>query len=111
MLPCLLLTQKVFCQAQDYDPAPQKSTSLTPYYPEKKLTSKKQRRVDASKTTVDLQREYYERVEAVMKRRKKEARLMLKPQYSDPMYFGHKRPPKKHSPKKMRYCKECGIRH
>ena len=27
------------------------------------------------------------------------------------MYFGHKRPPKKRPANKMKFCKECGIRH
>jgi hypothetical protein len=27
------------------------------------------------------------------------------------LYFGHKNPPKKHKAGKIRYCKECGIRH
>ena len=48
---------------------------------------------------------------AVAKERDKAEREMAKPQYSNPMYFGHKRPPKKHKPGKMKYCKECGIRH
>lgn len=63
------------------------------------------------KRTVDPVKEYYERMEDVAKAYKKAERLSRKPQYSNPLYFGHKRPPKKHSPGKMRYCKECGIRH
>lgn len=61
--------------------------------------------------TYGLVQEYYERMEAVAKERKKAARLMEKPQYSNPLYFGHKRPPKKRKPSKMKFCKECGIRH
>ena len=63
------------------------------------------------KTTYDQQQEYYERVAAVAKSREKTARIMEKPQYSDPTYFGHKRKPKRRPPHKMRLCKECGIRH
>jgi hypothetical protein len=95
---------------QDEPPSSQRSTTLEPYYPEQKK-SRNQKSFSPGKTNIDLQREYYERVEAVMKARKKMARIMRKPQYSNPMYFGHKRPPKKHSPKKMKYCRECGIRH
>ena len=83
----------------------------TTKFPSKKEISKRERTALKPKTTVDLQQEYYERVEAVMKARKKAARQMEKPQYSDPRYFGHKRPPKKRSPERMRFCKECGIRH
>ncbi len=59
----------------------------------------------------DLQQEYYDRVLAVAKAREKAERIMEKPQYSDPMYFGHKRKPKKRPPHKMKLCRECGIRH
>lgn len=61
--------------------------------------------------TYNAERNYYERMDDVRKTRKKEARELMKPQYSDPLYFGHKNPPKKHKPGKIRYCKECGIRH
>lgn len=61
--------------------------------------------------TYGLVEEYYERMEAVAKARKKAARIMEKPQYSNPLYFGHKRPPKKRKPSKMKFCKVCGIRH
>jgi hypothetical protein len=94
----------------DETPASQRPTTLEPYYPEPKK-SQNHKSFSPAKTNIDLQREYYERVEAVMKARKKMARIMRKPQYSNPMYFGHKRPPKKHSPKKMKYCRGCGIRH
>lgn len=61
--------------------------------------------------TYGLEQAYYERIERVAKERKKAERIMEKPQYSDPLYFGHKRPPKKRKPSKMKFCKECGIRH
>jgi hypothetical protein len=32
-------------------------------------------------------------------------------QYVNPMYFGHKKPPKKRPAHKMKLCKVCGIRH
>lgn len=38
-------------------------------------------------------------------------KMKSKPQYADPMYFGHKKPPKKRPPGKQKYCKECGMRH
>ena len=61
--------------------------------------------------TYGLEQEFYERMEGLAKERKKIERLMEKPQYSNPLYFGHKRPPKKRKPSKMKFCKECGIRH
>ncbi|MEQ8925563.1 MAG: hypothetical protein RLO81_07090 [Fulvivirga sp.] len=56
-------------------------------------------------------REYEERMEANAKQDRKERRLMKKPQYSDPMYFGHKKKPKKRPPGKRKLCKECHIWH
>lgn len=48
---------------------------------------------------------------ASKKRYQKEARDKDKPQYSDPSYFGHKKPPKKRKRGKRKYCKECGMTH
>ncbi|UXP32453.1 hypothetical protein N6H18_00490 [Reichenbachiella agarivorans] len=45
------------------------------------------------------------------KKYKKQAKEMEKPQYSDPSYFGHKKPPKKRPLGKRKMCKECGIVH
>ncbi len=87
------------------------ATSLNPAYVPKTDYRPKQTKPSHLKTTVDLQREYYERVEAVAKQQRKAERLMKKPQYSDPSYFGHRRRPTKHARGKIRYCKECGIRH
>ena len=39
------------------------------------------------------------------------AKEMEKPQYSDPTYFGHKKPPKKRPVGKKKFCKECGMSH
>jgi hypothetical protein len=49
--------------------------------------------------------------EARLKERRKMAEEMKKPQYSDKMYFGHKRMPKKRPLHKRKFCKECGIVH
>ena len=61
--------------------------------------------------TFDSERNYYERTAALAKTKRKNERYLDKPQYSDPSYFGHKRPPKKRPPGKMKYCKVCGLRH
>ncbi|MCC5921612.1 MAG: hypothetical protein LAT68_14425 [Cyclobacteriaceae bacterium] len=55
--------------------------------------------------------EQKKRVRAVEKKRKKEAKMAKKPQYSDPTYLGHKRKPKKRPPGKRKFCKECGMVH
>lgn len=55
--------------------------------------------------------EFYARVEQAAKNKQRLIKRLAKPQYSNPLYYGHKRPPKKHTPDKMKYCKECGIRH
>lgn len=55
--------------------------------------------------------EYEKRMEANVRERKKMAKEMEKPQYSDPTYFGHKKPPKKRKPGKKKFCKECGMKH
>jgi len=55
--------------------------------------------------------EFYARVEQIAKDKQRMLRKMDSPQYYNPMYFGHKRPPKRHEVHKMRYCKECGLRH
>jgi len=55
--------------------------------------------------------EFYKRIEKVAKEKQRKLRMLAKPQYSNFLYFGHKKQPKKHLPYKMKYCAECGIRH
>lgn len=57
------------------------------------------------------EKKYYERKAQVEKDNRKAEKEMMKPQYSDFSYFGHKRPPKRHKPGKLKYCKECGLKH
>jgi hypothetical protein len=61
--------------------------------------------------TYESEQHYYERMASLEKERRKNERMLDKPQYSDPAYFGHKRPPKRRPPHKMKFCKVCGIRH
>lgn len=56
-------------------------------------------------------KEYEDRQEANAKRYREQAKEMEKPRYSDPSYFGHKSKPKKRSPGKKKFCKQCGISH
>ncbi|HYF68997.1 MAG TPA: hypothetical protein VD884_12725 [Ohtaekwangia sp.] len=88
------------------------ANSLHPYAEEQPVqTKKKPSRKKVFEPTYNAERDYYKRVEAVAKARRKNAKLAEKPQYSNPLYFGHKRPPKKRPPGKMKFCQECGIRH
>ncbi len=89
-------------------------TSLQPFAPQKDYSpeaEKKGKRIKEQPITYNARERFYERMEEVARQRRKNEKLLAKPQYSDPMYFGHKRPPKKRPPEKMKYCKVCGIRH
>jgi len=86
-------------------------TSMDPSYPATDYAPKYERKAKSIDLTYNAERRYYEQKEKIAKARKKAEKELMKPQYSNPMYFGHKRPPKKHKPGKMKYCKECGIRH
>ena len=55
--------------------------------------------------------DFQKRMVANAKYKKKVAKEMKKPQYSNPLYFGHKRKPKKRPVGKRKLCKECGIVH
>jgi hypothetical protein len=91
----------------------QQPSSLNPYYPteEYEPVRKKQKNRKRGKITYNAERKFYERMEDIAKAEKKAEKEFSKPQHSDPLYFGHKKPPKKRSPKRMKYCKVCGIRH
>jgi hypothetical protein len=87
-------------------------TSLDPSPEEQRhLPKQSKKRSDSRGPTYNGEKEFYERVEAFAKTRRKNERMLMTPQYSDPSYFGHKRPPKRRPPNKMKFCKECGIRH
>jgi len=61
--------------------------------------------------TYNSQKEFQDRMDARGKTYRKNEKNLSTPQYSDPKYFGHKRPPKKRPADKMKFCKVCGIRH
>lgn len=77
----------------------------------KKMYAPKTSRKNTKGPTYESEELYYERMAELAKTKRKNEVLQDKPQYSDPLYFGHKRPPKKRKPGKMKYCRECGIRH
>lgn len=125
-----LLAVNAFAQSrknsQRTDPAPsrERSTSLHPYYPQEEYSRQSTKKKKKTKTRAfgpgkkppglgnfETPEEYRRRMEQTVKEKRKLERLLKKPQYSNPLYFGHKRPPKKRPPGKMKYCKECGLRH
>ncbi len=55
--------------------------------------------------------EYQQRMKQNARKYNKIERQKVKPQYSDPSYFGHKKKPKKRPVGKRKFCKECGIVH
>src|SRR5690606_18683815 len=72
-------------------------TSMEPSYPTMNYEPKgrSERRANKFVITYDAEKRFYEQMERVAKARKKAEKELMKPQYTDPMYFGHKRPPKK----------------
>jgi hypothetical protein len=76
------------------------------------LSSKRQKiLLKKAKVKNTAQYEFYARIEQVAKDKQRMLKKMATPQYANPSYFGHKRPPKRNPVHKMKYCKECGIRH
>ncbi|WP_127123258.1 hypothetical protein [Chryseotalea sanaruensis] len=96
--------------AQNYPSGP---TSLSPAVQPVYKVDKRTREVKRVQPKVKRSAEYafYDRVQKAAKMKKRTLRKLAKPQYTNPLYFGHKNPPKKREPHKMRYCQECGIRH
>jgi hypothetical protein len=90
-------------------PAAGQSSSLAPYYPQKAYEPKKKK--PAGKVTYDATEKFYDRREELAKQERRNEKELEKPENSNPLYFGHKRPPKKRPVHKMKYCKVCGIRH
>ncbi|HPM30803.1 MAG TPA: hypothetical protein PLJ60_10765 [Chryseolinea sp.] len=85
--------------------------SLNPSATQKQYGPKKSKKGKLAKPTYGSEEAYFKRMEELQKTKRKNEKMMDKPQYSDPSYFGHKRPPKKRPPGKMKYCKECGLKH
>lgn len=108
----LAANQVLWAQSKQQAESNGQPSSLTPYYPEKtKEVKKDSKRLKGGKITYDARDKFYDRMERVAKENRKAEKELQKPQYSDPTYFGHKRPPKRRPPGKIKYCKECGIRH
>ena len=69
------------------------------------------KKVSNKKSGIETQEEFEQRMKAVNRQKKKEARLAEKPEYSNKFYFGHKREPKKRPNGKKKYCKICEFAH
>ncbi len=81
---------------------------------EKTASKKKKKKLFTEKYNKkmnDAVKEFDQLMKSNVKKRARRERKMKKPQYSNPAYFGHKRPPKKRPASKRKMCKECGIIH
>lgn len=67
----------------------------------------KKQQTDADEAA-EFRKQVAKRLEA---RTIEEEKASRKPQYTNPLYFGHKRPPKKRKVGKKKFCKECGLVH
>lgn len=72
---------------------------------------KKKKTDPHSSTKAEEVAAFRKRMKKVYKQKAKEEKLAKKPEYSDPSYFGHKRPPKKRPPGKQKFCKVCKMKH
>lgn len=81
------------------------------YQAQKKVKNGFLHRVFRKKASDPYYDKFTQQMATVRKQRRREARLAEKPQYSDPTYFGHKKPPKRRPLGKRKLCKECLIKH
>lgn len=73
---------------------------------------KKKKKLDPHTSTKEEEiAAFRKKMKKVYKQKAKEEKLAKKPEYSDPSYFGHKRPPKKRPPGKQKFCKVCKMKH
>ena len=93
-------------QPTTLDPA-----NSTPDYSEKHAKQTKAKKNKGSGPTYNSLKEYDDRMDARAKTYRKNEKNLSTEQYVNPMYFGHKKPPKKRPAHKMKLCKVCGIRH
>jgi hypothetical protein len=88
--------------------APKTAKKKTGFFAPKKAKATGRRKQNVKHTA---RYEFYERIEKAAKDKQRMLKILAKPQYSDPSYFGHKKKPKRRPPHKMRMCDECQIRH
>lgn len=93
-------------QPTTLDPA-----ASTPDYSDKHAKQTKSKKKKGTGPTYNSMKEYENRLDDRGKTYRKNEKNVVTEQYVNPMYFGHKRPPKKRPAHKMKLCKVCGIRH
>jgi hypothetical protein len=118
LVATLILVSISFARAQaDHnDQTPERApTSVDPGTASRQQATKSTQRIEKSRIaqgpSIETQEQYVARMRRTVKQIRRKEKEMEKPQYSNPMYFGHKRPPKKHKAGHLKFCKECGIRH
>ena len=87
------------------------SSSSMPDYSTKHSKHTKSKKKKGSGPTYNSQKEFQDRMDERGKTYRKNEKNVVTEQYVNPMYFGHKKPPKKRPAHKMKLCKVCGIRH
>jgi hypothetical protein len=85
-------------------------TTVEPYYPQREYGPKDEGKKKKG-LTYEAQARYQDRVRALQKIQIVREENRAKAQSTNPLYFGHRRPPKKRPPEKMKFCKVCQIRH
>ncbi|MFY0606610.1 MAG: hypothetical protein JXR10_07840 [Cyclobacteriaceae bacterium] len=110
---CFLSLSAISQTTRDVAPTPPKPT----YQSSKKVKKKKGfiQRVFNKQTEIKTgQEEVIEFRKKMAKNSKEKAKQEKKyatAQYQNPLYFGHKKPPKKRKNGKKKFCKECGLTH
>ncbi len=107
----IVLSNESFAQTSRSTDEILANRSKTSTKSKKKFSIFKKKKQSTFKTSDQLQEEYVARMKDNAKRRHKEGKMSDKPQYSDPLYFGHKKKPKKRKNGKKKFCKECQMTH
>lgn len=112
-LSLLLLTTVSYAQKKKKSSRNESQvTSVGPYYPEaNKYAPKAKKKKTKGGISREAQNNFYAQREVVAKQKRKAEKTLAGANYGDPTHFGHRRPPKKHKPEQMKFCKVCGIRH
>jgi hypothetical protein len=87
------------------------SSTLDAYYPKKEYGPKDSKKKSQHLLAHDGEKHLHDRRTESDKDKRKAEKIMMSSQYAELGFFGHRRFPKRHKPRKMKYCRECGIRH
>ena len=90
-------------------------TSVEPYYPERNdyVSKKATGTEEGAKNSITYKalEDSKKQRHRVNKQKLRAERELEKAQNIELDYFGHRNPPKRRSPTKIRYCKRCQIKH